>query len=116
MTDETITVTRDDANDRYDLTVGGAAAGYAAFRRDDEGRLVFDHTVVEKEFGGRGLGKTLARDALADVARRGETVVPECPFIVKFLRENEVSGLQIDWRDEDAADAGDSAAPAEPSA
>ncbi|QLD11710.1 GNAT family N-acetyltransferase [Microbacterium oleivorans] len=114
MTDETITVTRDDANDRYDLMVGDVAAGYAAFRRDDdEGRLVFDHTVVEKEFGGRGLGKTLARDALADVARRGETVVPECPFIVKFLRENEVPGLRIDWRDEDAADA---AAPAEPSA
>lgn len=116
MTDETITVTRDDVNDRYDLTVGDAAAGYAAFRRDDEGRLVFDHTVVEKEFGGRGLGKTLARDALADVARRSETVVPECPFIVKFLRENEVPGLQVDWRDEDAADAGDSAAPAKPSA
>lgn len=113
MTDETITVTRDDANDRYDLTVGGAPAGYAAFRRDDESRLVFDHTVVEKEFGGRGLGKALAADALADVARRGETVVPECPFIVRFLRQNEVPGLQIDWRDEDAADA---AAPAEPSA
>lgn len=113
MTDETPTVIRDDEQDRYDLHVGDVTAGFAAFRRDDEGRLVFDHTEVDKAFGGRGLGKALAADALADVARRGETVVPECPFIVKFLRENEVSGLKIAWRDEDAADA---AAPAEPSA
>jgi uncharacterized protein len=113
MTDETPTVTRDDENDRYDLRVGDVHAGFAAFRRDDDGRLVFDHTEVDKAFGGRGLGKALAADALADVARRGEVVVPECPFIVKYLRENEVAGLQIDWRDDDASDA---AAPAEPSA
>ncbi len=113
MTDETPTVIRNDEQDRYDLHVGDVAAGFAAFRRDDEGRLVFDHTEVDKAFGGRGLGKALAADALADVARRGETVVPECPFIVKFLRENEVPGLKIAWRDEDAVDA---APPAEPSA
>ncbi len=111
MSDETPTVTRNDEQDRYELKVGDAAAGFAAFQRDDQGRLVFDHTEIDKAFGGRGLGTALAADALADVARRGEVVVPECPFIVKFLRENEVSGLQIDWRDEDAAD---SAAPVEP--
>ncbi|MDN8547910.1 GNAT family N-acetyltransferase [Microbacterium sp. NM3R9] len=112
MSDDATTVIRNDEKNRYDLHVGDVAAGFAAFERDDQGRLVFDHTVVDKAFGGRGLGKTLAAEALADVARRGETVVPECPFIVKFLRENEVAGLRVDWRDEDAADA----ASAQPSA
>ena len=34
---------------------------------------------------------------MADSARRGETVVPHCPVVAKYLRENEVPGLTIEW-------------------
>lgn len=115
MTDATNTVTRNDAKERYDIHVDDVLAGFAHFRRDSRDRLVFDHTEIDDAFAGRGLGKTLAAEALADVAGRGETVVPECSFIVKYLRRNEVPGLEVDWReDEDAAT--DTAAEAEPPA
>lgn len=111
MADAAHTVTRNDEKNRYDLFVDDVPAGFAGFRRDSRDRLVFDHTVVDNAFSGRGLGKALAADALADVAQRGEIVVPECPFIVKYLRENEVAGLRVEWRDE--ADAASSSASSE---
>ncbi len=111
MTEATTTVVRNDAKDRYDLHVDDTVAGFAHFRRDSRDRLVFDHTEIDNAFAGRGLGKALAAEAFADVAERGEVVVPECPFIVKYLRENEVAGLRVEWRDE--ADAASSSASSE---
>jgi hypothetical protein len=37
--------------------------------------------------------------ALADVAGRGETIVPRCPFVVRFLHRHDVPGLAVDWPD-----------------
>ncbi|KHK97174.1 hypothetical protein LK09_13000 [Microbacterium mangrovi] len=95
MADEQIEVVR--TPDRYEVRVDGKAAGFTLFHADPEGRLVFPHTVVEPEFGGRGLGQVLVSRAMADVASRGETVVPLCPFVTKYLRKTEVPGLKIDW-------------------
>ena len=64
-------------------------------------------------FKGKGLGSTLASEALADLARRGDTIVPTCPFVAHYLREHDVPGLVIDWpREEDAADSADPSEPA----
>lgn len=87
------------ADDRYVITVDGQEAGFTRFRPDAEGRLVFPHTVVDPAFSGRGLATTLVADAMADVAARGETVVPRCPFVVKYLQTHDVTNLRIDWPD-----------------
>ncbi|GLJ61804.1 MULTISPECIES: GNAT family N-acetyltransferase [Microbacterium] len=95
-----LTVTRNDELSRYELHDGeaGVVAGYAEFEQGT-GRIRFTHTVVEREFRGRGYGEMLASDALADVARRGDTIIPLCPFIAKYLKENEVSGAVVQWPD-----------------
>lgn len=92
-----ITVTRNDEERRYEIHVGDVLAGFTVFRIDAQGRLNFPHTEVDPAFRGRGLAQTLVADAMADTARRGETVVPHCPVVVKYLRENEVPGLHVDW-------------------
>lgn len=97
-------VTRNDDRRRYDLHVDDVLAGFAHFRRDARDRLVFDHTEIDDAFAGRGLGKVLASEALADVASRDEVVVPECPFIVKYLHRTEVTGLRVEWPDDEGAD------------
>ena len=94
---ETLTVTRNDAAGRYEIHVGDALGGFTEFEADARGRLVFPHTEVDPAFKGQGLATTLVRDALTDVAAHGETVVPLCPFVRRFLRENEVPGLDVDW-------------------
>lgn len=103
MTDE-ITVARNDEKQRYEIQVDGALAGFTTFVPDSEGRLRFPHTEIDPAFGGRGLGSTLVAEAMADVAARGETVVPLCPFVVKYLRGRDVPGLSVAWRDEDGDD------------
>lgn len=95
--DDTLTVTRNDAAGRYEIHVGDVLGGFTEFEADARGRLVFPHTEVDPAFKGKGLATTLVKDALTDVAARGETVVPLCPFVRRYLRENEVPGLEVDW-------------------
>ncbi len=90
-------VTRNDEDHRYEVHVGDVLAGYTVFRIDPRGRLHFPHTEVDPSFRGRGLAQTVVAEAMADAARRGETVVPHCPVVAKYLREHEVPGLSIDW-------------------
>lgn len=99
MTDvsEQLTVSRDEEQSRYEIHVGGRLGGYAQYRVDSRGRFVFPDTQIDPAFKGRGLGTTLVAEAMADAAERGDTVVPSCPFVVRYLRDNEVPGLSIDW-------------------
>jgi predicted GNAT family acetyltransferase len=55
------------------------------------------HTVVIPSYRGQGLAGVLVASALADIAARGETVVPLCPVVQKYLRENDVEGLGVQW-------------------
>ena len=70
---------------RYEITVDGALAGFAAYRRR-EGRIVFTHTEVDDAYAGQGLGGRLARGALDDVRAAGDIeVVALCPFIAAWI-------------------------------
>jgi predicted GNAT family acetyltransferase len=73
---------------RYEITVDGVLAGFAAYR-DRDGRRVFTHTEISPKFEGRGLGSQLVRAALDDVRNRGLLVVPLCPFVRSWLESHE---------------------------
>ncbi|GAB3603107.1 GNAT family N-acetyltransferase [Microbacterium aureliae] len=96
-TDATTTVSRDEAQHRYEIHVDDVLAGFTTFRTDSRGRVLFPHTEVDPAFKGRGLATILVAEAMADSARRGDTIVPHCPFVSKYLRENPVDGLSVDW-------------------
>ena len=93
---DTITIDRNDATRRYELTLGDELAGIAEFRTTPDG-IVFTHTVVRPEFGGRGLGTQLAKFALDDAVARGERIVPRCPFIAAYVREHPAYEASVDW-------------------
>src|SRR5512134_330069 len=65
---------------RYEVTVDGVPAGFAAYRDQGDTR-VFTHTEVLDDYEGRGVGSELAAAALDDVRAAGRSVVPRCPFI-----------------------------------
>lgn len=112
MTDEK-TVTRNDDASRYEIRVGDRVAGFLEFRDRPDGVVDLPHTEVDREFSGHGIGSTLAQEALADLAQRGDTIAPSCPFIAHYLTEHEVPGLKVvdspGPADEDAASAGEPA-------
>lgn len=99
MGEPEITVQRDDAEGRYEIRVGDVLAGFSEFYVDPRGRIVVPHTEIDPAFEGRGLGKILVGQELADIAARGETLVPRCPFVRRYLQKNEVPGLVIEGAD-----------------
>ena len=67
-----------------------------------DGRTVtFTHTEVPPAFEGRGVGSALARAALDHARAEGLEVVPQCPFILAWVkRHRDYHDLvQAEWRD-----------------
>ncbi|MFV0634993.1 GNAT family N-acetyltransferase [Demequina sp.] len=87
-------VTRDRTSSRYVIEADGDHAGHIDFEERD-GAVVMTHTEVDEAYRGTEAARTLAGGALADVAARGLAVVPECPYIARYLSRNEVPGLEI---------------------
>ncbi|TPE63345.1 N-acetyltransferase [Sandaracinobacter neustonicus] len=76
-------VTDNVGRSRYELVVDGVTA-FAEYRLLGD-RIVFPHTVVPPEIGGRGVGGRLVNAALDDAERRGLAVVAECSFVAKVV-------------------------------
>jgi uncharacterized protein len=87
---------RDDPeNHRYVAEVDGAVAGMAVYHLRAN-RHIFVHTEVGAGYEGHGVGSALARFALDDVAARGGTVVPVCPFIAGWIARHPEYGEIVD--------------------
>jgi len=93
-----ITVSRNDAASRYEIFSDGALAGFAEFDHKYDA-IRFIHTEVDEAFQGQGLAAQLASAALNEVAASGETVIPLCPYIARYLQKNAVEGLNVRWPD-----------------
>ena len=72
---------------RFEITVDGRLAGYVDYRRDGD-EYALPHTKVLPEFGGQGIGSQLVAETLREIAARGGTVLPYCPFVPKVIRDN----------------------------
>jgi predicted GNAT family acetyltransferase len=72
---------------RFVLVVDGALAGTAEYRLDGDDVAIL-HTELDPAFEGRGLGSTFVREMLRQVADRGGTVLPYCPFVRGYLQRH----------------------------
>lgn len=95
MTDDP-KVTRNDETSRYEIHLGEVLAGFADFQLRP-GEILFTHTEIDPAFQGKGLAPILADEALADAAASGDTIVPYCAYIARYLKRNEVAGAQVRW-------------------
>jgi predicted GNAT family acetyltransferase len=73
---------------RYELLDDDREVGFAEYHERADGVLVFPHTVITVPKRGAGYGSTLVRSALDDVRAKGRTIVAECPFVKRFIREH----------------------------
>ncbi|MFB2582941.1 GNAT family N-acetyltransferase [Herbiconiux sp. P15] len=80
-------VTHEPTENRYVLTVDGEQVGFAAYT-DQGGERVFTHTEIDPAQGGKGYGSILVAGALGQVREEGLTVVPECPFVAKYVEKH----------------------------
>ncbi|MCD9197397.1 GNAT family N-acetyltransferase [Aeromicrobium wangtongii] len=72
---------------RFEITVDGDLAGYVDYRKHGD-EYALPHTRVYPQFEGRGIGGQLISGALSEIAARGGTVLPYCPFVPKVIRDN----------------------------
>jgi uncharacterized protein len=72
---------------RFEITVDGELAGFAAYTLRP-GQVVFTHTEIDDDHQGRGLAGRLARAALDQVRARGLQVIPQCPYIAAYIRKH----------------------------
>lgn len=80
-------VRKDEAKDQYVLYVDGEEAGFAAFIEED-GKRVFNHTVIHDEFQGQGLSKPLIQEALEATKDEGLPYTATCSAVVRFIEKN----------------------------
>jgi uncharacterized protein len=69
---------------RFDITVDGAAAGFAEYH-DHGNRRTFTHTEIDDACEGQGLGSTLVRFVLDDAREHHRDVIPVCPFVREYI-------------------------------
>lgn len=97
-----ISISRNDASGRYEMTVDGDDAGFAQFEQTDT-RIAFVHTEVFDAFQGQGVASHLAAEAIADAVSRDLTIIPVCAYMARYLKRHEVEGAKIEWPDQDGA-------------
>ncbi len=83
---------------RYELLEDGELLGYVSYTDrespapdgSDDTVLVRDlqHTVIDPDQRGRGLGKILVPAVLDDIRRRGALLIPTCPFVRSWIEEH----------------------------
>jgi predicted GNAT family acetyltransferase len=71
---------------RFEHEVDGHVA--KAFYKLEPGVIIFVHTEVPAELGGRGIGSILVKGALDQVRAEGLKVVPLCPFVKAWIGKN----------------------------
>lgn len=71
---------------RFELTVDHSTAFMEYGER--EGALALFHTEVPPQLEGRGVGTALVEKVLAEVERRGQPLIPLCPFVTGYLKRH----------------------------
>lgn len=68
----------------------GIEAGRMTYVWAGEHKFIIDHTEVNPDFGGRGVGKQLLMQAVDFARERGVKILPLCPF-AKSVFEKDAS-------------------------
>lgn len=77
------------AAQRFEATVDGELAGFAAYRKSNrQGIIAFIHTEVDDSFEGQGVGGELVRSALDSAREQGLAVLPFCPFVNGWIAKH----------------------------
>ncbi|OPH38685.1 Uncharacterised protein [Moraxella lacunata] len=81
------------ATQRFEVTIDGHT-GFLSYEVIDGNTLNYNHTIVPKELGGRGLGTALVKHALDYARDNDKKVVPSCSFVASYIdRRDEYQSL-----------------------
>lgn len=74
------------AESRIETTIDGHLARIDYLREDQQ--ITFTHTFVPEALGGRGIAGSLAQFALELARAENLTVIPQCPYVAKYIQKH----------------------------
>jgi uncharacterized protein len=93
---EDIQVKNNPQNSRFEVLLGDKLAKIDYVMEDQV--IIFVHTEVPKEFGGRGIADKMANTALEYAKTQGYQVMALCPFVAAYIqRHPEYKSITIDY-------------------
>ena len=82
-TKQDIEIVHNESAKRFETSIDGHI-GYISYKERDD-KLVYDHTIVPQELGGRGVGSALVKQALNYARENDKKVVPQCSFVSSYI-------------------------------
>lgn len=83
---QAIDITHNQAANRFETTIEGHT-GFISYQDQDD-RIVYDHTIVPSELGGKGVGSALVKHALDYARSEGKKVVPTCSYVASYITKH----------------------------
>ncbi len=79
-------ITHNQAAKRFEVSIDNQI-GYISYQERD-GKLIYDHTIVPQELGGRGVGSALVKHALDYAREQNKKVLPQCSFVASYISKH----------------------------
>lgn len=83
---QVVDITHNQAANRFETTIEGHT-GFISYQ-DQGDRIVYDHTIVPSELGGKGVGSALVKHALDYARNEGKKVIPTCSFVASYINKH----------------------------
>ncbi|EGK07280.1 GNAT family N-acetyltransferase [Psychrobacter sanguinis] len=83
---QAVDITHNQAANRFETTIEGHT-GFISYQ-DQGDRIVYDHTIVPSELGGKGVGSALVKHALDYARNEGKKVIPTCSFVASYINKH----------------------------
>ena len=80
---QALNISHNEQGKRFETTIDGHT-GYISYQERGD-KLVYDHTIVPQELGGRGVGSALVKAALNHARENNKKVVPQCSFVASYI-------------------------------
>ncbi|HQD45963.1 MAG TPA: GNAT family N-acetyltransferase [Kaistella sp.] len=77
--------TNNESKGVFELYYDGKKAGLMTYSWAGDDKFIIDHTEVDEEYGGKGLGKDLVKAGVEYAQEKNVKVIPLCPFAKKVI-------------------------------
>lgn len=77
-----------EARGQFEASENGKNAGKMTYSRKDENTIVIDHTEVDPEYQGQGVGKKMVEKAAEFARENNLKIVPQCSYAKKVMERS----------------------------
>lgn len=84
---ENLKVENNEEKKRFEINLADGTAFIQYTKRGEDVYNLY-HTEVPPQFGGKGVGSTLAKGTLEYIKAESKQIIPTCPFVAAYLKKH----------------------------